>query len=164
MTDLTSSIADLLRQAIARLENENFSLEHASSARASLPPSTLCGARIRDTEALKPALVWEAQKLIKARSSRAKYFPAELFGEPAWNILLDLYVCKARGQRITITSSCIASGVPPTTAIRYINLLVSMGLLTKSVSTADLRATYLELTGEAENLMDKFLRAQLDQY
>ena len=164
MTDLTGRIADLLRQVIDELEDDNFALDYAASPRAPLPPAKLRGARIRETEALKPALVRKAQQLIKARASRERFFPSELFGEPAWNILLDLYVCKAHGQRITVTSSCISSCVPPTTALRYIQLLGSMGFVTRSASTVDQRATYLELTSEAEALMDKFLRAQLDQY
>jgi hypothetical protein len=43
---------------------------------------------------------------------RARYFKRELFKDPAWDILLDLYVARADGRGISVSSACIASGAP----------------------------------------------------
>ena len=41
---------------------------------------------------------------------------AELFGDPAWDMLLDLTAARAEHTRVSVTSLCIASAVPPTGA------------------------------------------------
>ena len=67
--------------------------------------------------------------LIRARRLREQYFEAELFADPAWDMLLDLTAARAERSRVSVTSLCIASGVPPTTALRWIAQMTEAGLL-----------------------------------
>ena len=39
----------------------------------------------------------------------------ELFGEPAWDILLDLYIANVENKPVSVSSACIGSAAPPTT-------------------------------------------------
>ena len=105
-------------------------------------------ASVAETDSVKIAEM--ASREYAARRERQNVFADadELFAEPAWDILLDLVIQKVRCRRVTVSSVCIASDVPPTTALRWIKLLVERGLLSRSQGEADKRVAYLELTDE----------------
>ncbi|MDE2442650.1 MAG: MarR family transcriptional regulator, partial [Betaproteobacteria bacterium] len=44
---------------------------------------------------------------LKARRLREEMFGSELFSDPAWDILLDLYTAEARGESVQISSLAI---------------------------------------------------------
>lgn len=46
-----------------------------------------------------------AERLYKERRRRSRYLPGHLFAEPAWDILLDLFVNGVRDRAISITSA-----------------------------------------------------------
>lgn len=81
-----------------------------------------------------------------ARRSRAGFFPDGIFGEAAWDILLDLFIAKLGGSRVSLKAACIASGVPETTAYRWIDVLIDLDLAQKFPDPADKRRCWLELT------------------
>ena len=58
----------------------------------------------------------------------------------------------------SISSACIASGVPSTTALRYIDVLVSRGLASKVKCSQDGRKSYLEITDKASEKMERVYR------
>lgn len=94
------------------------------------------------------------------RKARPDRLPPELFGEPGWDMLLFLYIQQVRGEFVLVTRLCNASGVPPTTALRYIDTLQSHGLIEKSKSEADSRLVYVQLAaGAFETLTEMFDRA-----
>lgn len=69
-----------------------------------------------------------------------------LFAEPAWDILLDLFVAKIEGKRISTSSACIAACVPPTTALRWLTALETQGMLVKFADPGDRRRTFVAIT------------------
>jgi hypothetical protein len=87
-----------------------------------------------------------AQQAYFARRTRDRFFDSELFGEPAWDMLLDLFVQMNSGRTVSITSACIASCVPPTTALRWITMLVERGLVTRTTDPSDARRAFIELS------------------
>jgi hypothetical protein len=90
----------------------------------------------------------------KRRSLRAKYFNPEYFsGEAAWNILLDLAASQIEGKRISVTSACLASEVPPTTALRWISILESDGMVVKENDYSDKRRTFIRISDQAMDLI-----------
>jgi hypothetical protein len=88
------------------------------------------------------AVAW----LIRARRVRARYLPPELFCEPAWEILLDLLRAEIARQQVSVSSLCIAAGVPGTTALRCIKKMVDEGIILRRDDPADARRTFLELS------------------
>ena len=42
----------------------------------------------------------------------------DFFSEPSWDILLDLYVQTHEGRTVTVSQLSLATGAPPTTALR----------------------------------------------
>src|SRR3546814_19760209 len=71
---------------------------------------------------------------------------SELFGEPAWDMLLDLYAAALEGRRLSVSSSCLAAGVPPTTALRWQRLLVERELVARVPELEENRRPSLQLT------------------
>jgi len=74
-------------------------------------------------------------------------FGGDLFGEPAWDILLDLFIAAKEGKRISITSACIGAAAPSTTSLRWLNILEREQLIEREGDSNDLRRSYVRLTG-----------------
>jgi DNA-binding transcriptional ArsR family regulator len=80
------------------------------------------------------------------RRCRKEHIPQALLGEPAWDMLLDLFMQYAGGAKVSTTSLCIASDSAPSTALRHIAQLEEAGLVTRNPSAHDRRITFVELT------------------
>lgn len=94
-----------------------------------------------------PIWVELARQAYEDRRRRTKIFRSEeLFGEPAWDILLDLFIAAKERRRVSVTSSCIGSAVPSTTALRWIAILEKQGLLVREADLGDARRVYVKLS------------------
>ncbi len=98
--------------------------------------------------------------LVAARADRDAIFQAGLFSDPAWDMLLDLAVAEATSRPISVTSLCIASGVPTTTALRRIDDLKEAGLLDRVPDPGDRRRILVKLTGTGRERMEAFVQRQ----
>lgn len=86
------------------------------------------------------------QQIYRARRRRGRHLSAELFGEPCWDMLLDLFAAHFDGAQICVSSLCIAAGVPSTTALRHLALLEKHALVVRRTDTADRRRVIIALT------------------
>lgn len=111
-------------------------------------PSAPSRRESKNFEANKWYYLHEAERLYRSRRNREQNFPEILFGEPAWDMMLDLFINRLKGKRISVTSLCIASCVPSTTALRWLSILEHSNVVAKEPSKLDKRTTYLELTDE----------------
>ena len=98
-----------------------------------------------------------AHAIYQERTRRANFFPPKLFGEPAWDILLDLYAAAESNELRSIKEACLASNVPEATALRYIEELVEYGLAQRKPDRTDKRRKYLSLTPLGERQMRDYL-------
>lgn len=96
------------------------------------------------------------RRLIRNRQLRARFFDGDLFADPAWEMLLDLAAARAEGRRVSVTSLCIASGVPSTTALRWIGILLERGLVVRIRDDQDKRRTIVALTDAGASAMAGF--------
>jgi hypothetical protein len=96
------------------------------------------------------------RQIIRQRQLRARYFDGDLFADPAWDMLLDLTAARAEHTRVSVTSLCIASGVPPTTALRWISQMVDAGLLQRVEDEIDRRRAFITLTDHAAEAMARY--------
>ena len=80
-------------------------------------------------------------------------FGPDLIADPAWNLLLDLALARIEGRRICVTSACIASGVAPTTALRWIGEMVKRGVLVREADEQDGRRAWVRISDSAFNTL-----------
>lgn len=70
-----------------------------------------------------------AAAMLEFRHARADVLPDHLFGEPAWNLLLELFVADARGQRLTGRDVSARSKIPLTVLSRWLIHLTRIGFI-----------------------------------
>ncbi|MCC2980870.1 winged helix DNA-binding protein [Sphingomonas sp. IC4-52] len=103
-------------------------------------------------ERLNTAIAW-----IRARARRDQAFGEDLFFDPAWSILLELYVHHRQRTATSITSLCLAAKVPPSTGLRWVALLEKRGLVVREADPFDKRKSYARLTMEAVERVERAL-------
>ena len=97
------------------------------------------------------------QQIIAARSDRAKYFPEDMFADPAWDILLELALAEQLQHRVSVTSLCVGSRVPQTTALRWIKHMTDLGWLVRRNDPFDARRSFIELSKDTSERMRAYL-------
>lgn len=105
-----------------------------------------------------------AREIYAERRRRHKYLPADLFGEPTWDILLDLYIAAREDRRVPTTSACIGAHVPPTTALRWLRILEARGLVEREDDGRDGRRTFVCLTPSGLSAMDACLASAIANF
>lgn len=109
----------------------------------------------------RAASVETVRSSIRDRSQRDRFFPSELFADPAWDMLLDLYLSEIIQRRVSVSSLCIASNVPDTTALRWIASLERDGLIERTSDPFDKRRYFMSLTGKGRQAMDAYFSSLL---
>lgn len=82
-----------------------------------------------------------------------------LFGEPAWDILLDVYIAHKSRHELSVSNVGIEAGVPPTTILRWLSRLELAGLIDRAGDAIDRRRRYIRLTPSGEALMVRIFDA-----
>ena len=113
-------------------------------------PSTTPGAEIQLTATA-------VRDMIKLRRLRDSYFAADLFADPAWDILLDLMAARLEDRAVSVSSLCIAAAVPPTTALRWITAMTESGILIRQNDPSDARRVFIILSNDAEAGLRQYL-------
>ena len=80
-----------------------------------------------------------------------------LFANSCWNMCLDIFICDLKDQRITVSSIAHSSGIPMTTAMRYINVMVEQGLLKKTPNSADNRMIFVSVSDDCSDKITELL-------
>lgn len=100
-----------------------------------------------------------AQSIYRFRRVRDEAFGPKLFSDPRWDILLDLFIAREEGTKISISSICIGSSVPATTALRHLSALAKEGLVSRVSSDEDGRIAWLALTPTGYDKLAAVLRS-----
>ena len=101
-----------------------------------------------------------ARKAYALRRKRAAIFGnPDLFGEPAWDILLDLFVAQGEGKPVSVSSACIGSASPATTGLRWLGVLADEGLVVRENDPEDHRRVLVRLTPAGSAAMERFFEA-----
>ncbi len=134
---LQQLVAETLKQA-----NEFLTAFPSEPPPPSLPgvrPAVLGGSRNLD---------W-ARRAYEARRYRKQHLTHELFGEPAWDILLDLYIAFHECRTVSMKAASVAADVPHATAHRNIVMLENLGLVNRVDDLHDKRVKWVGLTKKA---------------
>ncbi len=93
----------------------------------------------------------------RARQKRGDFMDTSHFADPAWDIMLDLTSAALEGRSVPVLSASFAANVPVTTALRYVRLLVSSGMVKRWDDPTDKRRSLLALEDEALEGMVQYL-------
>ncbi len=118
------------------------SIPYGSSSEEHHPNSVITASQIRD--------------LIKARRLRTQYFDAELFADPAWDMLLDLMAARLENVTVSVSSLCIAASVPPTTALRWIKIMTEENIFARKADDSDGRRIFIELSDHTAAALEEY--------
>jgi hypothetical protein len=108
---------------------------------------------------LRADLAAAARHYLRARRERDALFPAHLFADPAWDMLLDLFACSAEGRRTSARDLCVAADVPPATALRWLDRLEALELVRRRPDPSDARNDLVALTVPAIRTIGSWLEA-----
>jgi CheY-like chemotaxis protein len=97
--------------------------------------------------------------IAKIRDMRESIFGDTLVPEPAWEMLTELMRASLVNMRLSVTSLCLSSRSPTTTALRKIEELEEAGLVHRVPDAKDRRRSYVELTPGGILRMHMFLDA-----
>lgn len=100
-----------------------------------------------------------AETLLRDAQRRRELFGLDRLGDPAWNILLDLFVQGQRGTRAGTFASSVASGEPAATGLRYLRELERAGHVIRSEDPLDARRVLVRLSPGAHQAVLAHLSA-----
>lgn len=83
----------------------------------------------------------------------------ELFGEPAWEMLIDLFVHACERKPISISSLCVTSSIPMSSALRLTQRLCDAGILLRLPDRMDGRRSFIRLQPVIAHRMRAYFEA-----
>lgn len=97
------------------------------------------------------------QSILRARDARKILFDEDLFADPAWDMLLELFLADLLQQKLSVSAACIAARVPPTTGLRWLTLLERRGLVKRVPDSLDGRRIYVLLSEKGVGAMRRLV-------
>ena len=98
-----------------------------------------------------------AETLALERRMRAEHFPPALFGEPAWDLMLALFVAREDGRSFTLADACLAARVSPRAGRRLLETMQLEGLVEPVTAQRDRQG--VRLTAFAAERLSAYLLA-----
>jgi DNA-binding MarR family transcriptional regulator len=121
-------------------------------------------AHVRRTVEGQPAPMRRSTDLIsfvegiqRIRMRRNDLLKVDIFRDPSWDMLLELYLAHARGEKTCVSALCCVAGAPATTAFRHIERLHRLKLITRHPDPRDHRRTFLALNPEVAPQIEAIL-------
>jgi hypothetical protein len=148
-----------LSEEVGRIARALALLSEAEAEPPASSPRFPVPAHDKSARALPAIDANRVRTMIRARRLREQYFSADLFADPAWDMLLDLTAARLEGRQVAVSSLCIAAAVPPTTALRWIKTLTEQGVLVRIADPDDGRRVFIELSDDAAHEMLAYLAA-----
>jgi hypothetical protein len=102
------------------------------------------------------ARAW-AERFYAERRRRDALFPDGLFGEPAWDLLLAMFVAREKNQAMILCKAYKAAGVTDTTGRRLLDRMEADGLITRRRAPRSRKMRIVELTELAVERLTDYL-------
>lgn len=98
-----------------------------------------------------------ARRTVRRRLLRNQLLGAdELFGEPAWDMLLDLFIHHCQGKPVATSELGIASDLSMSSALRLVQRLVDAELLVRDADPGDGRRNFISLAPHIAHRLTAF--------
>nr|WP_047167910.1 response regulator [Sphingomonas sp. Y57] len=139
------------RKALAsQLTTLSLEIQRLSNLMDEALPSFGKSAPAPEAASGEPVTAEFVRDLLRKEAKRRALLDGRLFGDCTWSVLLDLLAAKLDGREVSVSSACIASGAPTTTALRLINRLVGENILERLPDAQDRRRDFLRLSPDVE--------------
>lgn len=109
-----------------------------------------------DASLSRESLVALAREDFARRARRVALFGSAMFGEPAWEMLIALYVLDTSGQRQTIGTLLQFSSTSPSTAKRWLDYLAVHNLIIRDEHPTDRRTAFIRLSPIGREKLDMY--------
>jgi DNA-binding MarR family transcriptional regulator len=120
-----------------------------------VPPAGASQAATPDRQ----SLISRARIVLNSRRVRRRYFSRDLFGEPAWEILLVLYITEESALRLTTSKLAEWVEAPLSTVVRWIKTLEEDSLVERVDHPTDRRIAFIRLLEKGRKALDAYLGA-----
>lgn len=110
---------------------------------------------VHEHDATRQALA--ARHLLVISRQVETAFKSPLLSNPAWDILLDLFIQRTERKPASIISVCIAANAPTSTALRYMQAMLDSGMIVKRPSADDDRELLVDLSDATYAMMRSIL-------
>ena len=94
---------------------------------------------------------------LQARREREWQFPKGLFSDPAWDILLELYVAESEGRPVLESAVGPAVSIPEKSGLRWLGILEARQLVTRTLEDEGSQEARISLTPNAIAGMNHWL-------
>jgi hypothetical protein len=108
------------------------------------------GAQSAETPDREEGLLLAGEHYRRCRVQRPSLFGDGDPADPAWDILIDIFMARSAGRDVSVSSAAIAALVPATTGLRWIDRLCAAGLTEREHDASDGRRVFLRLTSTGE--------------
>lgn len=113
-------------------------------------------------DASEPPAVAFARRLQVLHRSRAQELGLGLFSDPAWDMLLDLFVSRYDRKALSVTDIGVGITGSAGTALRYLGMLQEKDLVIRLKDVRDGRRSYVELTAAGLAKVEALLASHAD--
>ena len=153
---LSDVASDRSAERLRQLSDEVGRIAATLARLSSNPPLATQAPQLAPVADMPQVSVETIRAVIRARRLRARYFPEQLFADPAWDMMLDLLQAEIAQLRVPVSSLCIAAAVPATTALRWLKTLVQEGLFLRRSDPHDGRRVFVELAPDASVALRRY--------
>ena len=102
-----------------------------------------------------------AERLYDERRRRDQYFPPGMFGEPAWDMMLALFIAREEGRELTFGEAYDAAGVRAGPGRALIRRLEANGMVRRCRARSDRKCQSVALTDNAVERLSDYLASLL---
>jgi DNA-binding MarR family transcriptional regulator len=102
-------------------------------------------------------------QIIEARRQRTTVFSENLFADPAWDVMLELYLAELEGRSVATSQLGHSANIPLTTLLRWIEKLEGDGWVRRMPDPTDDRRVFVEISTRGLETMRDWLREWLDR-
>jgi DNA-binding MarR family transcriptional regulator len=97
------------------------------------------------------------QRISSVRKLRAIEFSSELFGEPGWDMLLELYMREESGMSVGFEDLQEAANIPSSVTSRWVKVLQNEGLITRGRRLIKDEKALFELSTQGREKLERYL-------
>lgn len=104
-----------------------------------------------------------AKRLLSQRRQREELFGPELASEPAWTMLVALFIAHEEGSQASVTQICAAAGTPPATGLRWLATVASEGKIMWGKPSGSPDGDSIELAPDLAGQLRKLFQTWIDE-